>query len=514
MNNFFEKLKYFAQNTPSNMALKGIDKQDTGTSYRYWTYAELLNAIEQLSHQLTAASIQHIGLMLDNNPQWVIVQLAAFLSSIPITPIPAFFSAAQKCHVLTQTGLDCLFASNDQSARDLDNAFQHHETIPDAFYRAKRPTELPQNTALITFTSGTTNHPKGVCLSLSHIFTLCERLSLEIQTLNLNQHLCLMPLAILLENIAGMLVPLFMGKTVILLPPHRLGLIGSSQINLPALAETINREQPDSIIATPALFKGLIHAKAHNALVHRPKFIAVGGGRVGQHLLERAKALDLPVFEGYGLSECGSVVSVNVPKQYRAGSVGKPLSGTAVAISNDGEIMVQGLQFLGYLGEPPKKHCNIVNQHHNMVATGDLGYVDKDGFLYIYGRKKNHIINSFGRNIAPEWLEAELCAHPYIQQACIVGDNEPFLTALITPLGEQFYQQISQVIDSLNSNLPDYARIHFWTYTQHPFSVVNNQLTPNGRLKRDAISQAYQDELKHIYQTSAAQYLAHAPPPH
>jgi long-subunit acyl-CoA synthetase (AMP-forming) len=240
--------------------------------------------------------------------------------------------------------------------------------------------------------------------------------------------------------------------------------------------------------------KGATKSSA-NAAVPSLKFMAVGGGKVSPQLLQDASALSLPVYEGYGLSECGSVVSLNTPKAKREGSVGKPMPHASVSIADSGEVMVKGNAMQGYLNHDNSKDDN------GIIATGDIGHLDDDGYLYITGRRKNVLISSFGRNISPEWVEAQLSTQPIIYQVAVLGDGEPHLSAVIVAnpnmvaTSNDPQSAIAQAIDVVNQTLPDYARIQQWHLAEHPFSTDNELLTDNGKLRRAHIFTAYQSAL-------------------
>lgn len=139
---------------------------------------------------------------------------------------------------------------------------------------------------------------------------------------------------------------------------------------------------------------------------------------------------------------------------------------------------------LGYLGE--KRTVGPV------IATGDLGHLDDDGFLYVTGRRKNVFITSFGRNVSPEWPEAELLHRPEIAQACVFGEAQPFNTAVICPAGPAVTPRaVADAILSANRNLPDYARVADFIVADEPFSAANGLLTQTGKLRREAIALRY-----------------------
>ncbi|MCY1543998.1 Long-chain-fatty-acid--CoA ligase FadD15 [compost metagenome] len=205
-------------------------------------------------------------------------------------------------------------------------------------------------------------------------------------------------------------------------------------------------------------------------------------------LLARAARVGLPVFEGYGLSECASVVCLNRPGANRPGSVGLPLPHVRVRLADDGEVQVSGSVLLGYLGEPP-----FAGQ---WWPTGDLGELDADGYLHINGRKKHQFITSFGRNVSPDWVEAELTQRGVIAQAYVHGEGLPGNLALLWPLDPACTDQaLAEAVASANAELPDYARVKAWRRLGRPFDTADGLLTANGRQRREAIFARYRTTL-------------------
>ncbi|MGE6216385.1 AMP-binding protein, partial [Aeromonas media] len=346
------------------------------------------------------------------------------------------------------------------------------------------PPALPLVTAKITYTSGTTGQPKGVCLSLAQMTAVCESLALRVAPAGVEQHLTLLPLATLLENLTGLYVPLLTGACSRIPSLGELGFTGSSTLNPAVLGQALARWPSHSLVLVPELLRLLLALCANTqALAERLRglrFVAVGGGKVAPDLIRHARALGLPVYEGYGLSECGSVVALNGPDADLMGSVGRPLPHCQVTLAADGEVMVSGSAMLGYLGE----ESTAGEPADLQIATGDLGHLDAEGYLHITGRKKNVQITAFGRNFSPEWVEAQAQLCPAIARIVIFGDGQPANVALIQPLpGSQ--SQLPEQIARLNQQLPDYARIHHWlpvALDQHP-----GLLTANGRPRRNEI---------------------------
>jgi long-subunit acyl-CoA synthetase (AMP-forming) len=197
------------------------------------------------------------------------------------------------------------------------------------------------------------------------------------------------------------------------------------------------------------------------------------------------------VYEGYGLTECASVVSLNRPAGRRIGSVGRALPHAGVRIAADGEIHVSGGAICGYLGDehgaPPE------------IATGDLGRIDADGFLHLGGRRKSVFITSFGRNVSPEWVEAELVRERPIAQAALFGEGRPWNVAVLVPTPGVGPDQIQNAVERVNADLPDYARVGAWLRADEPFTPANGLLTMNGRNRREAIGNRYRWRIDACY---------------
>ena len=243
----------------------------------------------------------------------------------------------------------------------------------------------------------------------------------------------------------------------------------------------------------PQLLQALVGAVAAGWKVPKSlHFIAVGGAKIAPSWIDKAQSLGLPVYEGYGLSECASVVCLNTPVSARPGSVGRPLPHARVSIE-DGHVVVSEQVFLGYLNDAD-------NRLPQRVDTGDLGHFDEDGYLYLDGRAKQILVSSFGRNIDPEWVESECVSGPVIQQCVVFGEAQPYCVALLSPRQAQATtSEIQAWIDQVNQRLPDYARINAWSLLPQPLSLSNGLLTANGRPKRGPIVQQYADMIEGLF---------------
>jgi long-chain acyl-CoA synthetase len=449
-----------------------------------------VEAAEELAEGLHRRNAACVALSLDNGPTWVVVDVACRLAGIPMVPVPGFFTRGQVLHLLETAGVDTFLGAQ----AELPATFR---ALPDVLQdlpmrqRDPQPLRVLQGTARVTFTSGTTGKPKGVCLQGAALDQVAASLSSALADLPIRRHLCVLPLAVLLENVAGVHAGLLMGAEIVFAAPSGTGLTGSSSFDPRALMCTLENMRPDSLILLPQMLKALVaEVRRGGRAFHGPAFVAVGGARTAPALIREARSLGIAVYEGYGLSECASVVSLNTPGNDRPGSVGRVLPHLEARIGDDGEIEVRTGVPVCYTGERPVPD--------RWLSTGDLGRIDPLGYLHIHGRKREVLVTAFGRNVSPEWVESELLAKPGIHQAMVFGDGLPRLAALIVPApgftGEQVGQQVVQV----NRDLPDYARIGGWRVVA-PFVPANDQLTANGRLCREELKRCHaqlMDELE------------------
>ena len=450
-----------------------------------FTYAALAKEIERTAARLLTLQRLFrpgapVAVLLENGPAGVILDLALARLGWTSLPIPAFFTPAQREHALADAGAG-LVLSADSGVTSFEVAGVRVRAAP-----LRLPAvDLPVGTAKITYTSGSTGQPKGVCLSRAQMEDVAVSLVEVIGADYAGRHLPILPLSILLENVAGLYPTLLGGGRYHVLAPAELGLADPFRPDFGQLSGAIAGEQATSLILVPELLRALLMVMEFMGLRFPAlNLVAVGGAKVAPQLLARADQLGLPVYEGYGLSECASVVALNTPAQRKAGAVGRPLPHLSVEIAADGEIVVGPQPFLGYAGRAP---------HVGPVHTGDLGRLDDDGFLRIDGRRSNTIINAYGRNIAPEWVESELLAQPEIRQAVVFGEAQAELGALIVPLSPDLEgAALARAIDRANQNLPAYAQVRRWT-VRPAFDSAAGELTGNGRPRRDVLLERHRE---------------------
>ena len=469
-----EQIALHARQTPHAIAVRsGAASID---------YERLLADLECIAHRLEQNRVGTLGVYLDNGIEWIVVDLAAIAAGVRLVPLPWFFSDEQLRHAVDSGGVDHIVASDG---------------LPAGIAAAGRAGKLYREARLqpvlslsgaaagathggkISYTSGTTGRPRGVVLEQAFIERNATAIAEAIPHRALGAHLGILPYSTLLENIAGVYLPLMLGKTVHAEPAECIGLSPSLGIDPQRLQREFNRVQPSSLILTPQLLELFCRlAESHAIEPNCLGFVAVGGARVAEALLSRARAVGIPAYEGYGLTEFGSVATLNTPQRDRIGSVGQALPGVTVSLAGDGEICL----------ETRFDDTDGGGQRTVRVSTGDYGRIDDDGFVYVHGRKSNLIVLPNGRNVSPEWVEAELDASLLIAQSYVFAADDSSLSALLMPADASLVNhELDDEIERINHGLPPYARIRTWLRLTQPFSTRNRMLTANGRLRRAQI---------------------------
>ncbi|MET9433745.1 AMP-dependent synthetase/ligase [Streptomyces sp. NPDC006551] len=267
-------------------------------------------------------------------------------------------------------------------------------------------------------------------------------------------------------------------------------------------------------------FEKVVYGKVREAMGGRVRHAMSGGSGMDRRLGLFFEGAGVTVFEGYGLTESSAAATANPPERVKYGTVGQPIPGTTVHIAEDGEVWLHGGQiFSGYLNDP-RATAAVLND--GWLATGDLGMLDEDGYLTITGRKKETLVTSNGKSVSPAGLEERVRAHPLIAQCIVVGNDRPYIAALVTvdqeavehwlamqgrmplPPAEMVRDpsletEIRRAVVAANTLVSQAESIRTFRILAHPFSEEHGLLTPSMKLKRKAIEKAYAAEVEALY---------------
>ncbi|MFE7116986.1 AMP-dependent synthetase/ligase [Streptomyces sp. NPDC057654] len=269
-------------------------------------------------------------------------------------------------------------------------------------------------------------------------------------------------------------------------------------------------------------FDKVVYTKVREALGGRMRHAMSGGSAMERRLGLFFAGAGVTIFEGYGLTESTAAATANPPEQTRFGTVGRPVPGTTVRIADDGEVWLRGGQvFAGYLGDARATEAVL---RDGWLATGDLGALDEDGYLTITGRKKEILVTSGGKSVSPVALEARVRAHPLVAQCIVVGNDRPYVAALITLDAEavahwlmmrgkpvpaaaalvrdpDLETEVRRAVVAANTLVSHAESIRTFRILAAPFSEEDGLLTPSLKLKRKAIESAYAAEVDALYRT-------------
>jgi len=438
-------------------------------------------------------SPETIGIFGGNSVDWVVAFLAASISGKTIVPIPTFFSKGQLEHLVRDASIARTIVTTVDGAAELQSAVRLPARGTSSLGKAP-----PRNAGLIIYTSGSTGTPKGVRLESNQALWSAWSLAKLVSANSADRYLSVLPLPMLLELICGVMIPVLVGGTAFYDDEVARGVATGAMADI---AGAIEREQPTASVFVPqllALYVSQLVAHQKQA-PDSLRFIAVGGAPLPGALASAASRLNIPVCEGYGLSECSSVVAMNPPGAGRQGTVGRPLPGLEVAIE-DGEIIVAGPSVMdGYLGGGERPH---------RWSTGDMGSIDADGFLTIHGRRDNLIVTPSGRNVSPEWIETMLMDDPRVGAAAIcqvddVAARPGHLLALLVPSrrGEEWFQsatpaEVDDLVVELCDAAPEYAMPAAAVVISREQATERSLFTSNGRVRRSValtiLREAYQ----------------------
>jgi long-chain acyl-CoA synthetase len=451
--------------------------------------------------------------------------------------------------------------SNDPRVITLDKLLEKGAGADAAEFEARARAVQPDDLATFIYTSGTTGTPKGVMLTHRNI---ASNVSSGLSVLGLDRKfvvLSFLPLSHSFERtvdycyflegctIAYAESVALVSQNMQEVKPHvfvsvprvyekvyskvQEGVAAGSPIKQKLFAWAVGvgrkalpyrlkkRKPPGFLGIQLGLADKLVFSKIKARLGGRFEFAISGGAPLARDIAEFFWGAGLPIYEGYGLSETSPVISVNTRENVKMGAVGQPIPGVEVRIAEDGEILSKGPNIMkGYWGM--EKETAEVIDAEGWFHTGDIGEVDSEGFLRITDRKKELIINAYGKNVAPAPIENTLKGSRFIGQAVVIGDRRKFLAALLVPDFEalkpwaekqgigvadnekliadpKVRELIGKEVTAVNANLAGFEKIVAWELLPNEFTLETGEITPTLKVKRRVINQKYGNVIDRLY---------------
>jgi long-chain acyl-CoA synthetase len=569
---------------PSNPSL--FSRLDSAGSWQDISATDFLADVTALAKGLMASGVaagDRVGIMSRTRYEWALVDFAIWFAgavSVPIyeTSSPsqvawnlgdsgaaaAFGEAAHHEDVIRQAvnaeGLTALQHVWQLEGRGLDSLREAGRNISDADLETRRASASLADVATIIYTSGTTGRPKGCELTHGNFVELSENaLGIIGEIVHENaKTIMFLPLAHVFARFISVLA-MAAGTTVAHTPDIK-NLLSDLQSYEPTFILAVPRvfekvynsaltkaedggkgaifhRAADTAIAFSkarqngrvglglklrhALFDKLVYGKLRAAMGGHVAHAVSGGGPLGERLGHFFQGIGLQVLEGYGLTETTAPISVNTPSLIKIGSVGKPLPGNAVRIAADGEILAKGVCVMhGYY-----KREDLTGETFDdgWFRTGDVGRLDEDGFVWITGRKKEIIVTAGGKNVIPALLEDQIRADALVSQVLVVGDNRPFIGALVTLDQEALpgwlqrhglpaettleaaasnpvvKAAVQDLITAANTSVSQAEAIKSFRIVPADFTEASGHLTPSMKVKRAQVMKDFETVIEEMY---------------
>jgi len=429
----------------------------------------------------------------------------------------------------------------------------------DAFVTRARALK-PEDEASIIYTSGTTGMPKGVILTHKNFVSNITTVATIIEFNERDTVLSFLPLSHVLERMV-MFTYIYKGCTIAfaesveMVAQNLVEVRPSIMVSAPRVFEKMYAKVMDNVLMSSKLkrkiffwalkvgkkcgartlscrpvgswlgFKRrlahkLVYSKILEKTGGRIRFFVSGGAPLAKDIAEFFYALGIVILEGYGLTETSPAIAINTFEHMKFGTVGPPIPGVEVKIAPDGEILTRGPNVMkGYYKKPAETQEVFEG---DWLKTGDIGVLDAEGFLAITDRKKDLIITSGGKNIAPQPIENTLKTNPYIANVAVIGDRRRFISALIVPNFEKLeeYARFNQIpfssraelvnngqvvnflraeIDRATPDLASYERIKKIAVLARDFEIAQDEMTPSLKIKRNIVQEKYKAVIDAMY---------------
>ncbi|MFZ9542303.1 MAG: AMP-dependent synthetase/ligase [Candidatus Nanopelagicaceae bacterium] len=555
-----------------------------GEGWQKVTAHELDQEVRATAKGLIASGIKQgdrVAIMARTRYEWTILDFAIWYAGGVVVPIYETSSAEQVEWILSDSGAVAIIVETPTHKETVSpilptavkNLWLMTENVLSILANAgasisddeidqRRNSLAPSDLATLIYTSGTTGKPKGVQLTHENFIAECGNVvagasdlflkpggstllflpvahvfgrMVQIGAIRAGLHMahCSDPVGRLMPDLASF------KPTFVLAVPRIFEKVyngaeakadagGKGEIFRKAAAVAIAYSQAldtgkisIALRAKHALFDKLVFSKIRHLLGGRVEAAISGGAPLGERLGHFYRGAGVRVLEGYGLTETTAGATLNLTTSHKVGSVGRPIPSTTIKIDDDGEVLIKGpIVMRGYWQNDSAN--KEVFTDDGFFRSGDLGRIDSEGFLYIVGRKKELIVTSGGKNVAPAVLEDRLRAHPLISQCMVVGDNKPFIAALVT-LDQDALKSwiaankkdgasvadlvndptlnavIQTAVDEANKAVSRAESIRKFTILPTDFSIAGGQLTAKLSVKRHVVAQQFAKEIEALF---------------
>ncbi|MET7528985.1 AMP-dependent synthetase/ligase [Streptomyces goshikiensis] len=562
-----------------------LARKDRDGTWRDVSAVEFAAQVLAVAKGLIAEGLREgdrLAIMARTTYEWTLLDFAGWAAGLVTVPVYPTASALQARWIIQDSGAVACAVEDTEQARlisseranlpglahlwefdtgAIERLVKAGERIPGALVHARRAARTPDSVATLVYTSGTTGQPKGCVLThanffaevdnavgllhpvfrsvsrepastllflpMSHVFGRMVAVACLRARVRLG-HAPSISTEDLLADLAGFRPTFLLAIPYVLEKVYNTARATAEKMGRASsfdraariarrYGETVEGKRPGlGLRMARAVYDPLVYRRIRAALGGHVRYVLSGGSPLGRRLAAFYTGAGIEVFEGYGLTETTGASTVTPPLRPRLGTVGWPLPGTAVRIADDGEVLLGGRHvFAGY--------WNVAaHEGGQWLATGDIGELDDDGYLTITGRKKDLIITSGGKNVAPAPLEDWLRAHPLVGQCLVVGDNRPYVAALITlePEGlahwrqmhkkqdvparelvrdEELRADVQRAVDEANRLVSRAESIRRFTVLPGQFTERRGHLTPSMKLRRAAIARDYGREIDELY---------------
>ncbi len=555
-----------------------------GQGWQEVTAREFESEVRAAAKGLIAAGVQigdRVAIMARTRYEWTILDFAIWFAGGCVVPIFETSSADQVEWILSDSGAVAIIVETP-THRDLVSTVLPAHTkniwtiteeamhilstsgvgISDDEIDRRRNASVPDTLATLIYTSGTTGKPKGVQLTHGNFLAECGNVVQGAPDLFLKpggSTLLFLPVA----HVFGRMVQIGAVSSGLHMahcgdPSTRLAIDMSSfkptfVLAVPRIFEKIYNgaearaeaggkgaifrkaagvaiaysqaidkgKIPLPLLVKHRLFDKLVFSKIRTGMGGRVDAAISGGAPLGERLGHFYRGAGIRILEGYGLTETTAGATLNLSDHLRIGSVGRPIPGTSIRIDDDGEVLIKGPIVMRGYWQNDAANAEVFTED-GWFKTGDLGRLDEEGFLFIVGRKKELIVTSGGKNVAPAVLEDRIRAHPLVSQCIVVGDNKPFIAALITldldalkpwvAIHKKEWTSVAELakdpdliaviqtgVDEANKAVSRAESVRKFTILPVDFTIAGGQLTAKLSIKRHVVAKEFADEIEALY---------------